>query len=271
MKFCLAIGKTTSMWTPLLYAGSFVDNMAHAKELGYDGVEIHVPSTKELDVQALNEACEKYNMFIATLGTGTIYGTYGLHLMDENEDNCQRLIGMVKEFIDVAALLKSKVTIGSIKGNVPAGADREQCIAIMGKNLQIITSYAYKMGVTVLLEATNRLENNVLNTGKEVFDIIEKYHLKSTQILMDSFHINIEETDISNCLKDAGKYLGHIHFSDNTRWYPSAGCFRFDEFNQSIKDIGYDGVLSAECLPRPDGETAARNTIQFFQKNFTRR
>lgn len=264
----MAIGKETSPSTPLLLGGDFIKNMETAKQLGYDAVEMHTPNPEVLDTNKINEARKRLGMFVATLGTGMIYGKFGLYLMDQNEDNQKKLVGMVREFIDIAAKIGSKVTIGSIKGNVPKGGDREKYLDTMGKNLQFISNYAVQKGVTVLLEATNHFENNVLNTGKDVFGIIEKFSLKNIEVLMDTFHINIEERSLKTCLKDAGKYLGHIHFGDNTRMYPGSGAFNFDAFCKSIIDVGYDGVLSVECFPLPDGMAAAKETIEFFKKQF---
>lgn len=268
MKYCIAIGKETSPSTPLLLAGDFIRNMEIAKVLGYDGVEIHTPNPDELDIDRINDARQRLGMIVATIGTGIIYGKYGLHLMDENEDNQNRLLGMVKSFIDIAAKIESKVTIGSIKGNVPKGGDRDKHLGIMAANLKNISEYAVSKGVNILLEATNRFENNVLNTAKDVVEMIERHDLKNTQVLMDSFHINIEEHSLKEWLVDAGEYLGHIHFGDNTRMYPGSGTFNYDSFSSNIINSGYDGVLSVECFPLPDGMTAAKETISFFKKYF---
>lgn len=268
MKFCIAIGKTTSPTTPLLLEGDFVETMKLAKSIGYDAVEIHTPDPEVLEIERLQAACKELDMFIATLGTGMIYGKYGLYLMDEDEANQRKIVEMVKQYIDIAAQIGSKVTIGSIKGNVPKGSDPEKCLAIMGKCLQEISAYAVEKNVYILLEATNHFENNVLNTGKSVHDFIETYGLKNVQALVDSFHVNLEEREVTAGLREAGKHLGHIHFGDNIRWYPGAGAFDFDTFCQGIKDIGYDGVLSVEVYPLPDGETAARESMKFFKKYF---
>ena len=264
MKFCLAVGKTTSPTTPLLLEGDFVESMRRARAMGYDAVEIHTPEPDQLDVERLRRACDELGMFIATLGTGMIYGKYGLYLMDPDEERQARIVAMVKRYIDIAQAIGSKVTIGSIKGNVPKGADRAACLEIMGKCMREISAYAVEKGVYVLLEATNHFENNVLNTGRDVHDFIERYALKNVQALIDSFHVNIEERSVAGGLRDAGD----IHFGDNIRWYPGAGAFDFDAFCQGIRDVGYDGVLSVEVFPLPDGETAARRSIEFFQKHF---
>ncbi|MEA4911857.1 MAG: sugar phosphate isomerase/epimerase family protein [Oscillospiraceae bacterium] len=268
MKYCVAIGQTTSPSTPLLLDGDFVNSMRTAASLGYGAVEIHTPEPQSLDIGALRAACDSLGLCIATLGTGQIYGKYGLYLMDPDEQRQRRIVDMVCRYIDIAAQLGSKVTIGSIKGNVPQGGDREVCLAVMGKLLREISAYAVEKNVTVLLEATNHFENNVLNTGKDVRAMIEKNSLRNFEALMDSFHINMEERSPATCLRDAGPYLGHIHFGDNTRMYPGSGAFNFDVFCQSIREIGYDGVLSVECFPLPDGLTAAKESIRFFKHYF---
>lgn len=268
MKYCIAIGETTGPTIPLLFSGNYVDNIRKAKQLGFDAVEIHTPNPDSLDIDALLAVCKEQDMFIATLGTGTIYGKYGLYLMDQDDAQRNRLVEMVKAYIDAAQRLGSKVTIGSIKGNVPKEANREAYLQTMGMTLQELDAYAKRKQVTLLLEATNRFENNVINTGRELYTMIEQYALHNTQALIDSFHINIEEASIEGSVRDVGKHLGHIHFADNTRHYPGSGAFCFDAFCHCIRECGYDGVLSVECFPLPDGETAARETIRFFQRNF---
>lgn len=268
MKFCIAIGAKTSPTTPFLLEGDFVMSMRRAKKIGFDAVEIHTPEPDALDAKTLQAACRELNMGIATLGTGMIYGKYGLYLMDVEPERQEKIVSMVEHYIDIAQTIGSKVTIGSIKGNVPRGADRETCLAIMGKCMRDISAYAVKKGVYVLLEATNHYENDVLNTGRELHDFISKYDLKNVQALIDSFHVNIEEHCVTDGLRDAGEYLGHIHFGDNIRWYPGSGTFDFDTFCRGIRDVGYDGVLSGEVFPLPDGETAARKTMEFFRKYF---
>lgn len=268
MKYCIAIGRELNPKAPLPLTGDFVESIRTARQLGYQAVEIHTPDPGSLDAAAIRAVCRECQMEVATLGTGIIYGKYGLHLMDEDAAKRSQLVELVKEFILLAKALGSRVTIGSIKGNVPEGEAPEKYLTIMGETLKALDAFAGEHGVILLLEATNRYENNVINTAAQIRGMVEANQLQNVLGLVDAFHMNIEETDTAAALAALGKYLGHIHFADNTRMYPGAGAFPFEGFCQSICAVGYDGVVSVECLPLPDGMTAARETIAFFRKHF---
>ncbi len=268
MKYCVATNPAGNPGTPVPLSGDFCEQMEKAHAMGYHAIEIHVPDIVMLDIPAIQATMARTGMAVATLGTGTIYGKYGLHLCDENPGNQDRLFGMVCCFIDCAAQLGARVTIGSIKGNIAPGQDREKHLNILGRALKRIDDYAAEKRVIVLLEATNRYENNVLNNARALADMIRRYRLASTRALLDAFHMNIEEGEGAVALKHAADVLGHIHFADNNRLYPGAGCFDFKAFAQTIREIGYDGVLSVECLPWPSGEEAAKRACDFLHRTF---
>ncbi|MDD4188484.1 MAG: sugar phosphate isomerase/epimerase [Eubacteriales bacterium] len=269
MKYCIAIGEATSPTTPLLLGGDYFKSIETAKALGFEAVEIHTPNPQELEIDKLTETCKRIGMSIETIGTGILYGRYGFYLMDQDTEKRIQLLSMIRNYIDIAARLKSRVTIGSIKGNVPKGENKDKYLCTLAESLKTVSVYAAEKNVILLIEATNRYENNVLNTASDLYRMISENKLKNTMALMDSFHINIEEKSIGNCLSDAREYLGYIHFGDNTRCYPGSGAFDFDVFCSSIKKIGYDGTVSVECYPQPDSLTAAKKTIEFFRKHFS--
>lgn len=268
MKYCCASNPVSNPRTPVPLSGDFCLQMEKAKAMGYHAIEIHVPDVAMIDIPALRNAMERTGMEVATLGTGTIYGKYGLHLCDENESNQNRLYEMVCRFIDCAAELSSGVTIGSIKGSISAGADREKHLHILGCALRRIDDYAGEKGVIILLEATNRYENNVLNNAAELAGMIHSYELRNTRALLDVFHMNIEEAKGAAVLEDAADVLGHIHIADNNRRYPGAGCYDFEVLRDVIHRVGYDGMLSVECLPWPNGDEAAAQAGAFLHRMF---
>jgi sugar phosphate isomerase/epimerase len=81
--------------------------------------------------------------------------------------------------------------------------------------------------------------------------------------MLDTFHMNIEEVSIVDALQQAGKRLGYIHFADSNRWAPGWGHTPFDKVIAALRDISYQGWISAEILPLPDDLAAARQSIDF--------
>jgi sugar phosphate isomerase/epimerase len=73
--------------------------------------------------------------------------------------------------------------------------------------------------------------------------------------------MNIEETDLAAALRKAGRHVGHVHFADSNRQAMGFGHTSVAPIITALREIGYTGYLSAEILPLPDPETAARQTI----------
>jgi sugar phosphate isomerase/epimerase len=73
--------------------------------------------------------------------------------------------------------------------------------------------------------------------------------------------MNIEEPDLAAAIREAGKHVGHVHFADSNRQAMGFGHTDPAPVISALRDIGYQGYLSAEILPLPDPEAAARQTI----------
>ena len=270
MKYCLAIGTTVNPKAPTLLGGDFCESMRQAKAMGYDAVEIHTGCPQDLDVGRLLDVCSQEQMTIETLGTGKMYVADGLSMIEEDPQRLQQTMQRLYAFVDIAAQLHSRVTIGCVRGNLPAAPSQPYAYyeGLLGKTMGELDAYAQQKGVILLLEAINRFENNYLNTAKQVADFIEKYQLRSTKILIDVFHMNIEEESLQECFESGRQLIGYIHFADNSRRYLGSGRMDLQEIKDWITAIGYDGVLSLECLPVPDGAMAARRSIAVLRKLF---
>jgi len=83
-------------------------------------------------------------------------------------------------------------------------------------------------------------------------------------LLLDTFHMNIEEPDIYQSIENADQQIFHFHIADSNRWYPGAGHLDFPKIVSKLEAVNYNGFLSAEILPFPDGNTSAEKTIQFM-------
>jgi sugar phosphate isomerase/epimerase len=80
--------------------------------------------------------------------------------------------------------------------------------------------------------------------------------------------MNIEESDIAAAIRSGGGQIGHIHFVDSNRRAAGMGHMDYGPIAKAIGEIGYKGYLSAEALPLPTSDAAARQTIESFRRWF---
>ena len=93
-------------------------------------------------------------------------------------------------------------------------------------------------------------------------EIIEKIQMDNVGLLLDTFHMNIEEPSIIESIITAKDRLFHFHVAGSNRWYPGAGHINFIDIFQCLEKISYAGFVSAEILPKPNPDAAAEKTIK---------
>ena len=242
---------------PFLFEGSFADGIAYAEKTGYDYVEIHSTTPDELDDPSLARALEKHNVKVGALGTGRLYVNAGLSLTDTDPAIRSKAIEQMKRYVDAAQRLNSLVIIGCVRGNVPSPDQRETVTELLGQAMQELDAYALDRNVIMVFEPINRYENNYLCNTYEIADFLRKYELQNIRMMIDTFHMNIEEVDIRQSIIDNIDYISYVHFADSNRLWPGQGHLDFDMIVDTLLECGYRGIISAECLPLPTKETAA--------------
>jgi sugar phosphate isomerase/epimerase len=86
------------------------------------------------------------------------------------------------------------------------------------------------------------------------------------KVLADLFHMNIEESDLAEAVRAGRDWIGHVHFADSNRRAFGLGHTSIEPIIAALREIGYEGYLSAEIFPLPDALTAARQTIESFRQ-----
>lgn len=247
---------------PILICGDIASNLRKARELGYDGIEIHMRETEPVDIDYILEVCNKEDAKIASLVTGKLYNHTGIGIADPDESKASTVMEGLKRYVDLASLLKTDIVFGLIRGRVEQYPSKEQFYVSLGKKVKELDNYAGKKNVRILIEGINRYETNSLNSGQEIFDFIKKYNLENSYVHLDTFHMNIEEADMLKTIRYCKDKLGYVHIADNTRLYPGAGSLDFKAIIKTLQEIDYDGFVNVECHPLPDGITAAQEAMK---------
>ena len=132
--------------------------------------------------------------------------------------------------------------------------DRE----VLVEGLAELGAHAEQAGVVLLFEPLNRYEDHMVNTVAQAAELIAAAGSPGVRVLADTYHMNIEEDDICAALRSVANVLGAVHASDSNRHQPGTGHVPFAAIVATLRDLGFDGVLSVECRLRGEPASAVR-------------
>lgn len=113
---------------------------------------------------------------------------------------------------------------------------------------------AQSLGIDMCLEVVNRFETNILKTAAEGVAFCRDVANPNVKLLLDTFHMNIEEDNIANAIRLAGDYMGELHVGEGNRKVPGQGSIPWSEIGQALRDIHYDGNVVMEPFVMQGGQ-----------------
>lgn len=113
---------------------------------------------------------------------------------------------------------------------------------------------AQEYGITIGLEVMNRFEGYLINTAQECVDFIHDVGEDNVKVMLDTFHMNIEEDSFRQAILTAGELLGHLHVGEANRRLPGQGRLPWDEIGGALQEIGYDGTVVMEPFIMEGGQ-----------------
>ena len=228
--------------------------------LGYSGVELGIKDPSTVEADKIKGVISRFNLMVPALGTGRAFTEDGISLSSKDEKIRKIAIERLKAHIDLAGRISSMVIVGLIRGNVYD----DEGIGYVRSALIDICRYGRERGVKILLEPINRYEVNWLNTVEDTYFFIKDLGLDNLGLLIDTFHMNIEEPSIASSIFRFRELIWHIHIADSNRLYPGAGHIDFKDIFRMLSAIKYNGFVSAELINKPDIETAISRTMRYL-------
>jgi sugar phosphate isomerase/epimerase len=192
------------------------------------------------------------------------WGAVTLTLADRNlcaKDEAQRAatVQYMKDCVTMVEELNGQEitivpsTVGKI---VPDGTpDEEWQWAVDG--LKEIHEHATRAGVRMAIEGLNRFETHFINRGDQALALADAV-APDVGVCLDAFHMNIEEKDMLQALRNSKHRLNDVHVADNNRMACGMGSIDWKSFIQTLKEIGYDGALTVEFVAPIDRTPAIR-------------
>jgi sugar phosphate isomerase/epimerase len=250
-----------------LLTGTLQEKIEKAARWGADGVELLTTNPKELNSAEILALVRQNGLQAAAIASGGMAFALGFTLLNADTAIAAQAKQRLYDLIDFAAALEAPVvTIGNFRGRSAwvGGQGKTMLRDILGE----AAGYADRRSIRLALEAINRFEGDILANAAEVLAFVDEVNQPALGLLLDTFHVNIEEaswTEPFRTAMQAGK-LYHVHLGDNNRLPPGRGLIDFLAIVATLRETGYTGYLSAELLCKPDADTAARQTLEYMGK-----
>lgn len=255
---------------PFVYWDGLPAACENAARLGFDAIEIFPPGPDAIPSDEILALLSGHNLKVAAVGTGGGWVRHRLTLTSADAAVRSRAVEFIRSIIDAAGRLNAPTIIGSMQGRWGDNITRDQALGYLCEALNDLGEHARGHGVPLLYEPLNRFETNMANTLAEGVSLLESLQTYNIKLLADLFHMNIEEAHLASAVLAAGSNVGHVHLADSNRRPAGNGHTAFAPIAAALREIGYDGYVSAECLPWPDSDSAARQTIEEFRRHFAR-
>ena len=251
---------------PFVFHQELADGFAAAAKHGYDAVELFFPGPGFVTVEEVKALAATHHLEIAAVGTGAGMVKHGLSLTDGNPEIREAALQFLLKMIDFGGQLGAPAILGSMQGKWGGEVSRDLALKWLADALRTAGTAAARHGVSFIYEPLNRYETNLINHLAEGARYLEENSLENVVLLADLFHMNIEESDLTQAIIDAGRHTGHVHFADSNRCAMGMGHTDPAPIIAALRQVGYTGYLSAEVFPKPDPDTCAARQMRSIKE-----
>jgi D-psicose/D-tagatose/L-ribulose 3-epimerase len=244
----MQFGASTFIWASP-FSNRTLELMDRAKSMGFDLLEICVEDPDTIDVPAIRAKAAQTSIGV------TICGAFGASRNLSAEDGAVRDQGLdyLKRCIDFAHALGSPFVSGPMYCAVGATqlldekARRAQWDRAV-VSLRMAGAYAEDRGVKLAIEPLNRFETDLVNTVDQGLSLVDDIRAPNVGLLLDTFHMNIEEKDIAAAIGRAAGRIVEFHACSNDRGTPGEDHLPWPLIAEALKAANYDGPIVIEAF-----------------------
>jgi len=240
------------------------------KKYNYDGVELK-GEPEFYSVDEVNELCRKYNLNVLSIAGMYPWPTQERDIASSDERVRKKAISYLRECVDFAEGVRSPliIVVPSAVGKtspIDNYEDEEEWLKAKEKAwenavlaVREAAKYAELKKIFLAIEPINRYETFLINTAEDGLKFIEEVNSPAVKIHLDTFHMNIEESNPEDAIRRCGELLINLHISDSNRMAVGDGHFDFKAIMRALREINYKEALTLEPVPPvPDPYIATR-------------
>lgn len=242
----MQVGCHGLVWSGSIDPTGFEHSVTQSVTAGFDLLEIPLLDTAAFDVDAAKKALEQHPLTI----TASLAQDADTDISTDDSEKVAAGEAKLIQAVDILSDLGATYLVGALYGElkkhmVPASPEgRANSVAV----LQRVADYAATRGMTLGLEVVNRYETNLFNTAKGALAYIDEIARPNVGIHLDTYHMNIEESDVVEPVLACGDRLVYVHVGESHRGYLGSGTVDFDGFFKALNYIKYDGPITFESF-----------------------
>jgi D-psicose/D-tagatose/L-ribulose 3-epimerase len=275
------LGASTFIWTSP-FGDDKLDLFDRVAGLGFDVLEVCIEDPSRVTAATVARAAADAGVEVLVCGA---FGP-GRDVSDEDEAVREQAIDYLRTCVDIAADVGSPLVAGPMYATTGvtrmlSDEERARQWDRAVESLRTAAGYAAERGVAFAIEPLNRFETDLVNTTEQGVRLCRDIGADNVGLLLDTFHMNIEEKDIGAAIREAGPYVKHVHTCENDRGAPGTGHVEWTDVFAALDEIGYEGdaviesftpdnteIARAVSLWRPlaaDGDTLASEGLAFLR------
>lgn len=254
MKF----GVSLWLWTSPVTIEVIKEYAPKISKLGFDTVELPLEDPNELNCVEARSIIEDNGLSLTTCAA--MGG--GRDLIHPDRSVRDEGMAYMLDSLEAAEKLGSELFVGPLASEVGRlwqsdDEQRKEETDLLVRQLKKIAEVAETKNITICLEALNRFETSFLNLTSQVKEVIQKVDHPNCKVMIDLFHAGIEEKNLGDAIRTAGKDLYHFQVAENDRGTPGTGQFDWNGIAGALDEIGYDRHVIIETFS-PDNELLAK-------------
>ena len=242
------IGANTWIWCSPLTDERLAELAPKVRGLGFDAIELPVENPGDWDPGRAAELLGEHGLAVTLCAAMPP----GRDLLSD-EAAVASTQKFLRNCIDVAVRIGSPAVGGPMYSAVGRtwrleDGERKATIARLAEALRPVADYAGEHGVRLALEPLNRYETSLVNTAEQGLEVVDAVDSPALGLLLDTYHMNIEEKSPADAIRAAGSKLVHVHASAADRGAPGADHIDWPAIASALRDVAYDGVLCIEAF-----------------------
>jgi sugar phosphate isomerase/epimerase len=235
----------------------------YVKSCGYEGVELNLTRDLMDRLDEIEEASERHRLPVVSFLTGAAYGE-GLCLSAPDAGVRERTVERLTGYLDVARRFGAILVVGLLQGFRKDEPDERVANERIAACLRRVGTAAESMGVELVVEPVNHLQVGFNNSVEEVRALIAAIGSPAVRPMVDTIHMNIEDTSLTRPIYDCGAALRHVHLCESNGALPGTGHIDFPGVIRALRDIGYGYYASVKVYRKATLKEAAARSMAYF-------